>query len=246
MKTNNLFFSALILLMSLAPLTLTSQEGNNNLSQLVYMLPKVGEENLFTNAVKVHNELYHQTAPFKASLNMVMTGEEAGWYVWVMGPTSFTNLDNRPNSNEHNDHWDKTVAPYIKKYGRTEYWGFNKNLSNVSLTKENVKYATVLFLKLKRGTDNKKLVEYFERFKNASEKKGIDVREYYSRFGPSNTSRALALSFPHTKLADLDVHNWVNEEYEALYGEGSWKEAMKLWQDYFPVVTKELWKIGAY
>lgn len=246
MKTNNLFFSALILLMSLAPLPLTSQEGNNNLSQLVYMLPKVGEENLFTNAVKVHNELYHQTVPFKASLNMVMTGEEAGWYVWVMGPTNFTNLDNRPSGDAHDSHWDKTVAPHIKKYGRTEYWGFNEKLSYVSIPAEDVKYATVFFYQVKRGIGNEPLTEFFERFKNACEKKGVDVREYYSRFGTSNANRSLALAFSHTKLADLDVNNWVNKEYEALYGEGSWQESFKLWREYFPVINRELWKIGAY
>ncbi|GAA3558676.1 hypothetical protein [Snuella lapsa] len=247
MKPNVLKFVLLITLLCLTPSLLISQnEKKNVLYELQYILPKVGEESLFTKAVKVHNETYHSNDPYSASLNLVMTGDESGWHVWQMGPTGFNHLDNRPDNEDHNNHWNTTVAPHIAKYGRTEYWGFNEALSYVSLPNESIKYATVWFLEVNREANNEQLSVFIKRLRSVNEKLDTDMREFYNLFGPSNTHRGLAFVFPHTKLADLDINKHFKEGYEELYGKGSWEEVMSLWRYYFPVVTRELWQLKAY
>ncbi|WP_242203499.1 hypothetical protein [Aestuariivivens insulae] len=247
MKSNVLQFVLLFTALYLTPLLSISQnENNKTLYELQYILPKIGEESLFTKAVKAHNEAYHSTAPYEATLNLVMTGDEAGWYVWEMVGTSFKDLDSRPDSEEHNNHWNTTVAPHIAKYGRTEYWGFNKALSYVSLPNESIKYASVWFLKVNREVKDKTLSAFIKRLLSVNEKLDTDMREFYNRFGPSNTSRGLALVLPLTKLADLDINQHFKEGYEELYGENSWKEVNLLWKEYFPVVNRELWEFNAY
>ncbi|WP_242083536.1 hypothetical protein [Aestuariivivens sediminis] len=247
MKSNVLKLVLLFTSLYLTPMLLSSQnETKSNLYQLEYILPKIGEESLFTKAVKAHNEAYHSSEPFEATINLVMTGDEAGWYVWEMGPTSFKHLDNRPDNEEHNNDWNTTVAPHIKKYGRTEYWGFNEKLSYVSLPNESIKYAAVWFLKIKKGVSNEKLSVFINRLRNVNEKLDSDMREFYNLYGPSDSDRAIAFVFPKTKLADLEVNIPFKKKYEELHGDGSWEESMALWRDYFPVVTRELWEFNAY
>ena len=128
MKTKATLLSLLFLSVALLSSSTTfaqDEKESYSMVEITFMLPKIGMEKNFENSVKEHNAKYHKDGPFRASLDYILTGKEAGWYVWIMGPCTFSNLDNRPEDDAHRAHWDKNVSPTVAKYGRTEYWRYN-------------------------------------------------------------------------------------------------------------------------
>ena len=99
MKTTTSFIVMLVFTLMLTTAVVTAQEEKETygMAEITYMLPKIGMERAFVEAVKAHNEKFHKEGVFKASLDNILTGKETGWYVWIMGPCTFTDLDNRPN-----------------------------------------------------------------------------------------------------------------------------------------------------
>ena len=86
--------------------------------ELSYMKAKIGMEAKFEAAVKAHNAKYHKEGAYESELYAIATGNETGWYVWIMGPCTFSDLDNRPNDDAHTNDWDKNVSPKVAKYGK--------------------------------------------------------------------------------------------------------------------------------
>ena len=110
MKTKrNLLASLLIaaLLLTATGIAQEKEKKSYDMAEITFMLPKIGMEKAFVKAVTAHNNLYHKEGPYQAHLDNVLTGKEAGWFVWIMGPCTFTDLDSRPGEGAHTAHWDK-------------------------------------------------------------------------------------------------------------------------------------------
>ncbi len=207
--------------------------------ELSYMKAKVGMEAKFEAAVKKHNEKYHKEGAYGATLFAIATGSEAGWFVWAMGPTTFTELDSRPTGDEHAADWDKNVAPYIAEYGRVEYWRWNEKLSNWKESDE--KMINLWWMDIESG-------EYY-RFKQFMEKvvpifKEMDdeMNVYNNQFRQSD-GRDVAIVWPMENWASMDDEGWnMKEEYEKKYGEGSWENALEDWDDFVASMSGEVWR----
>ena len=170
MKNNKILMTSLLIVtLLMTSISISQEKKTYQMVNLQYIMPKVGMEKAFVKAVTDHNNLYHKEGPYQASLDNILTGEEAGWYVWLMGPNTFSDIDGSPGEGPHADHWAKNVAPTIQKYGRSEFWKYNEKLS-YNNQKGSAKFETIWILDLKRG-DYYRFKALMLKIKEAHEKK---------------------------------------------------------------------------
>ena len=245
MKTKKTILSTVLIMALLITFSGISQENENDykMAEIIYIKAKVGMEKAFVNAITGHNAKYHKDGKHKASLDNILTGKEAGWFVWIMGPCTFTDLDNRPSGAAHDEHWAKTVAPNVLKYGRTEYWRFNDKLSFV-VNENTPKYETIWFIDLKRG-DYYRFKSFMSKIKEAHKKKNNDnIMVYNNRFNAGD-GRDVAIVWGFNKWAELDDDDGgIKKTYEEINGEGSWENAMDEWTEITEKINSQVWEIG--
>ena len=158
MKTKrNLLASMLIAALFLTSTGIAQEKEKKTygMAEITYMLPKIGSEKAFVDGVKSHNESFHKDGPNKAYIDNILTGDESGWYVWIMGPCTFSDLDNRPTDAAHTNDWDKNVSPNVLKYGRNEFWRYNTKLSYRGDASDSPKFENIWFVDVKKGQDYK-------------------------------------------------------------------------------------------
>lgn len=248
MKTKNLlltltFIGALIFVTEAT----AQEEPTRNTAEITYIRAKTGQEADFSAAVKAHNDAFHNEGPYTGNLDLIQTGRESGWFVFVMGPCNFSDLDNRPSSDAHNQDWDNNVMPHVSRFGRTEYWSMNTNLSNPIIATEDIKYETIWFIKMNRDNPNADadMNKFLKMALAVNKKHESDYRVYYARFA-GNDGRDLAFVFPHKSLSEIDSDRNFAKEFDAMHGEGSFEKALKLWSGAINSVNQQLWQIGAY
>ena len=236
-------YSLLALLFCL-PLFMMAQEEEAKpkygMVQDVYIKAKQGMQDKFEAAVKAHNEKYHKEGAHQARLYSVITGRDAGWYIWEMGPGTYTDLDSRPGKGEHNEDWDNNVAQYIQKVGRVEYWKYNSKLSPSSEDAEDASKWIIWYFDVKRG-EWYRFQDFMEKVKAINEKMGDSFGVWTNEFG-QNDGREVSLSFPFSKWADLDEDDWnMREEYEKEHGPNSWTHALSEWRAVTTETVREVW-----
>lgn len=242
MKTKNYVFASILLVSLLFSTTNLAQE-KYDMVELTFILPKIGMEKAFESAIKDHNNLYHKEGAYKGHLDYILTGKQAGWYVWLMGPCTFTDLDKRPINDAHDKHWADKISPTVAKYGSTEYWKHNPKLSYQSGT-ETPKLEEIWFLDLKRG-DYYRFKAFVTKIKEAFEKKGEGNMHIYDNQFNENNGRDVAVVWGMNNWADMDKDNGgIKKEYEEINGEGSWENAMDEWEEITESITRQMWKIG--
>lgn len=246
MRTKTNFIATLVLAIMVTTFTVNAQEEKESygMAEITYMLPKIGMEKAFESAVKAHNLKYHKEGVFKASLDLILTGKETGWYVWIMGPCTFSDLDNRPNDDAHSNDWAKNVSPTVLKYGRNEFWRFNDKLSYRTDKSDNPKFENIWFVDVKRGQDYK-FKEFMEKVKKAHEKRGDgDFNVYNNQFREGN-GRDVAIVWAFNNWAEMDDDNGgIKKHFEELYGEGSWADGLKDWENSTGSISSQVWRIG--
>lgn len=247
MRTKTSFIVTLVFALILTTFTANAQEEKESYAmvELTFMLPKIGMEKAFESAVKVHNEKYHKEGVFKASLDMIVTGKEAGWYVWIMGPCTFTDLDSRPDNAAHTNDWDKNISPTILEYGRNEFWRYNDKLSyHKEGSDAIVNFENIWFVDVKKGQDYK-FKEFMEKVKKAHEKRGEgNILVYNNQFREGN-GRDVAIVWTLNNWAEMDEDDGgIKKDFEELYGEGSWANALKDWENSIKSISSQMWKIG--
>ena len=223
-----------------ASMAQTPPEAPITVVEAMYLLPKRGMEDKFEAAVKAHNEKFHPAGPFVAGLRKVEYGDKAGWYIFIYGPTTYENIDNRPaKANGHDADWTATVEPLVETYGSTSLWNLNKDLTFGFDILQKSKYYEVWMVNLKRGT--------YDRFKALTEK----LKKSYESVGtgafvvfesPLHTSNSadflLIWSFNSYKGWEEDPGPMA--AYEKLYGTGSWKQMMDEWRDVYSDYNAEI------
>lgn len=246
MKAQKSYVAILVFAIMLTTSVVTAQEEKESygMAEITYMLPKIGMEKAFEEGVKVHNEKYHKDGPFKASLDYIMTGKSTGWYVWVMGPCTFSDLDNRPDDDAHKAHWDKNISPLVAKYGRTEYWKFNNKLSYSDNASTTAKFQNVWIVEIKNG-QYYKFKEFMEKINKSYEKRGTGSINIYDNEFKEGDGRDVAIVWSFSNWAEMDDDDGgIKKPFEEIYGEGSWSNAIKDWQSSTERINSQVWRVG--
>lgn len=232
---------ALALLFSYAGFAQDKEDESYGMAEIIYIDAKVGMEDAFVSAVKIHNAMYHKEGPYAAGLDVILSGNEAGWFVWYMGPCTFTDLDNAPGPGAHADHWRNNVAPNIKSYGRQEYWKMNNKLSYQSSTDE-AGYSTMWFIDLKRG-DYYRFKALITKIKEAYEKRGKGSMRVYNNQFTGSDGRDVAIAWDMKNLAEMDDdEESIKKEYEEINGKDSWGNMIDEWEEITISINEQLWE----
>ncbi|AEV32044.1 hypothetical protein Oweho_1035 [Owenweeksia hongkongensis DSM 17368] len=223
------------------PLLMMGQQEalKSTIVSIEYIKVKPGMEAKFEAAVKSHNNTFHKDGAYVSSLFYITVGDEAGWYVWTMGPFSYTQLDGAPGEGAHADDWRKKIATYVAEYGRSEFWRHNNELSVNDGDNESMQ--TTWVVDVKRG-EWYRFEAFMEKVAAIHKKKNEEFHMWTNEYH-SNDGRDVALTWPFDKWAEMDENDWkMKEEYDAEYGEGSWDNALEEWEDIVVDITQKVWR----
>jgi hypothetical protein len=218
----------------------TTSGGPVTMVETMYVLPKRGMEDKFEAAVKAHNAKYHPDGPFVAGLRKVEYGDKAGWYVFIYGPTTYDNLDNRPaKANGHDEDWKNTVDPLVETYGATAIMNLNKDLSYGTDILKKSKYYELWLVKLKRG-------EYYrfkalaEKLKKTYESMGTGSFVVYESALHTSDGPDVGLIWSFNTFKEWSDDPGPKAAYEKLYGAGTWQQLIDEWRDVYVDYTAEI------
>ncbi|MDT0551808.1 hypothetical protein [Urechidicola vernalis] len=243
MKTKKI--SSVVLIACLISLYGFAQESNTDyqMASIVFIDAKIGHEKDFESKVIEHNNKFHNEAPNKGYLDQVISGKNAGTYVWVMGPCTFTDLENMNPGDGHEEHWDTEVVPLIKGYGAQEYWRFNEKLSYYPNPVVNRKFANLWLIDLKRG-DYYRFKTLMGKIAEAYEKKGTgNMRVYDNQFN-ADDGRDVVIIWDMENMAELDIMDPIKPAYEEVNGEGSWDTMLEEWEEITLKIDSQLWRVN--
>jgi hypothetical protein len=191
--------------------------------EVIYVKPKLGQSELLKKGLADHNKKFHGQDPYRVSVSSVVTGPNSGDYVWVMGPSTWTQLDNAPGEGDHMTDWDHNINPYCESIGETMFWrGVNEvNYtpdSSESFQKSRMRAEYVYPGQMERFiAQMKKVAEVFKQKKyNAS-------FTMATRVGLSQGPNAVTfVNFEKYAFWDSDTN--FEKDYEEVHGLGSFAD----------------------
>ena len=197
-----------------------------------YMMPKHGMEQQFEDGLKAHNAKYHASGPYAARIYQITEGTGSdGWYVWVMGPNMYSDLDKQPQGDKaHDDDWTNNVDKYVEKYGESNFWKLQEDISYTP-SNYNPERTDVWSMDIKQGM-RYKFADLMKKWKALWEAKKypFSLRVFYNDLFDSDGKDA-AIVYSFTNYSDFDLDLKWREDYEAMYGPGSWDQFWKTWDE---------------
>lgn len=181
-------------------------------------------------AMAKHNREYHSEAPYTAHIWAIQSGTYTGWWAWIMGPCTYTQLDGRPETEAHTKDWTTNVMPYISKTAQANYWKLDDELSfspEDSFTGKEI--WAVFDIKPFEGYRFKEMLKQVKKV--YEEKAYTNAFEVYNaRFDSKDMGGVLiASSFKNWAFFDEDRN--FKKDYEEVHGEGSWWTFMEEYKD---------------
>ncbi|RLB64322.1 MAG: hypothetical protein DRH08_09810 [Deltaproteobacteria bacterium] len=207
-----------------------------------YLTVKTDKYKEFSEAMLKHNEKYHTTGPYHANVWMVSTGYHPGSIVWSMGPCSFSHLDSRPTSKDHNEDWTENVMPNVERVIETGYW---RRSDKISYMPDDSLFSKLLITVY----DLAQWQEY--RFKDIMGKvsevyKANNTPHSFSVYFPAfdmPNGRDVAVVWGFKEYAVFDDDWKFKSQYEEAHGEGSWQKVMDEYRAIVKSSVDEIWEI---
>ena len=195
--------------------------------ETMYIKPKADQLKEFNEALSAHNKQFHANGANAVAIQWVVNGPKAGQFVWVMGPCTFTDLDNRPSDDAHDDDWN-LVMPFVREISEVEYWRMDPDLS---YTPEGWSGSDKIHIRawdIKPGK--------IEAVKGFLQKAGEVFRTkkydnswhvYWNVFDTGN-GRDVAGVYGFDKWAEYDEESPFVMDFDEIHGEGAWSDAMAM------------------
>jgi hypothetical protein len=218
-----------------------SDDKSYGMVELSFMKAKMGKSDEFEKGVKEHNEKYHADGKYKAWMDVIVTGESSGTYVWLMGPCMLGDLDDRPGKGAHNDDWSKNVEPFIESYGATEYWKMNKKLSYLP-GEPKPGIFTLWVMDIERG-EYYRFKELMSKVKTVYEKTGTEDIRVLDNMFITGDGRDVVMVFHDDSWKAMDDDEWsLKADYEKEFGEGTWQLLIEEWEEVVKSIDRQVWK----
>jgi hypothetical protein len=176
----------------------------------------------FEEAFKAHNRKFHAEGASGVSVHYMVNGPHAGQLGWVMGPLTFSDLDNRPSGEDHTDDWN-AVMPYVKRISEVEYWRRDAKMyywpEGAQFSKFHMRYFDI------RDMMWEEIIELLARIVEVYKAREYpnSMTIYWNQFNTGNGREVVAVQ-GFNKYSEYDREdNWV-ADFESIHGEGSWSE----------------------
>ncbi len=227
------------------PIALAAQDDDKSYTmfQTIYLDGDNTRTNELGEGLKAHNKKYHNKAPHEAVVFAVTTGPRAGDLVWMMGPCTFADIDNRPKG-DHGKDWRENVLANCTDTGPVEYWKRDDELSRSSTKQQPI--ARIRFLTV--NSEDRQGYRIDGLFKQLSETikslEGDFVWSIYdNQFRQGDLGRHIAIVSGFDNWAELDKDWGFVEAFEKIHGEGSHETFRRAWGETFSNAYDEFWSI---
>ncbi len=180
----------------------------------------------FSDKMAAHNRQFHSEGAFQADVWRVVTGAHSGQVSWVMGPCTFTDLDNRPSGDPHDSDWLNNVMAHAAEGIHNEYWRGDTDLSYVP-NQNQYRLLRVRFVDVATG-EAYRFRQMMSNIKEVLEKKNYpNPRTVFHNHFPTTSGREWAIVTSFNQWAELDSESNLQDNYEEVHGEGSWNRFME-------------------
>jgi len=218
-----------------------AQDKEYVMFETIYLSPKMDKYEELEKNMTTHNEKFHaEGTPYDAHVWMVHTGPHGGELLWAMGPCTFTQLDDRPNSEDHDKDWADNVAPYINGASDLAYWKVDEESSySPEGAEQGTKVVWALY-KIKPFEEyrfSEILKKVAKVYKEKTYPYGFTV--YKSQFD-TEKGYDLVIETTFNKWAFFDRDMTFKKDFEEIHGEGSWYKLMEEYKDVVCDVIDEL------
>ena len=97
-------------------------QADYTMFKVVYIKPDYTKLEELGKAMTKYNKTWNSSADHRSHIWVVNSGPHTGEWLYVHGPTTFTNLDNRNITDDQRDHWMYEVMPNVEKLSDAGYW----------------------------------------------------------------------------------------------------------------------------
>ena len=210
----------LVILMALLPALGLAQDYV--MYETTYLKVMPGHSQQLNEAMKAHNERFHGAGPHQASVWFINNGPRSGQLFWVMGPTTFTQMDNRPSGADHESDWADNVLAHVEQ-GEVEYWRLDPDLSQ-NVTDDPPPLVRVRIFDIKAG-EMDRFNELQRKLREVGKAKNrTETTSVYHTVARSGTGRDVAVVRNFKNWAELDAggNDSFVKDFEDVHGQGSW------------------------
>ena len=185
-----------------------------------YINPDPGKIAALSAELTEHNQTFHASGPNEARVFYVISGPRTGQLMWVMGPTTFSDFDNRPTGADHAADWNQ-VQLQAESLSETEYWRRNDDLSIMAEDSVNRPLSMVRFFDV---ADNGKFIAVQQKIKKVMATMSNVPRVMYQKEFESRDERDWAVVRSYTNWAEMDAMDRnFRAAYERIHGADSWE-----------------------
>jgi len=200
----------------------------------------------FSKNMRAHIKKYHGEGPYFTRIYNVGYGANMDEYIWIMGPTSFAEMDARPEDKGHAADWSDNINPYITSYKNSEIWrGMEGLVIDNTDKKETKKSEKILtrYLTVSPGQTGTKIKDLLKQIKDTLVKTG-KVKYWavmHNLFiqGNLNGRHIMSVS-PVESWTSLEEDWEFKKHYEALHGEDSYEKFTENYNTVFSNYWEEM------
>lgn len=235
----------IIFFLLLSPAYLISQDEAPDylMWESMYITPDYSDLEGFSAAMTHHNKTYHKEGPYAANVYNVVTGPNSGKVLWIMGPCTYSDLDNRPSADGHDENWANNVMSKMKKMHQGEYWTMNTDLSTIAPGSGPYKIFRVRYHEVNRG-EGHRANEWFKRISDTLKSMegdnpwGLFHNEWQQGY---KIGRHFATVSYHNSWSELDEDRDFQAAFTALHGQNSWTQFLNDNESIFSNSWDEFW-----
>lgn len=222
--------------------SLAAQEGENayGLYQTIYIKAKKDSPNGLMNAIKAHNDKYHNEAGVQGvNVWSITTGKRSGGILWVKGPFTWKDMDVEHPKEDHMQDWWQNVWTNSAYMGDMNFWRVNQGMAYL-VEGLKPKVMTVSYFAVEENKmDN--VSELIEKVVEVCEKTNFKGN-FALVLNASNdgTGKDIALIGIYDSYTTWEMEQDFPMDYSKVHGEGAWDEFMERWNEATNFTTSEI------
>lgn len=230
----------LSLLLLMVPGFLMAQNEEPVIVQNVMIGVLPGHMADFRAGMAEHNKTFHSDAEYGCRVYSIANGENTGKYIWSM-VSSWSAMDNRPSSTEHDEHWDTQVAVHMQPDANASFWRWSADLStNTNLSEIDILMIWTVDLKMAKQS---RAMELLEKVKKVYDEKMPDdpYGIYMNTMSSTHEGRDLAIVSYMDNLAEMNEQEDFVAYFNEVHGSGSFTSFITEWRSLIKAEATEMW-----
>ncbi|MEL6919090.1 MAG: hypothetical protein AAFO99_15340 [Bacteroidota bacterium] len=245
MRTLNLFVFTVCALLFIPNFTLAQESQQAPMFMNVMLTAHPTKITEFETGVAAHNKKFHTEGASAVNVFWIASGKNSGKYVWSMGPTAWSAMDEANNPDAaHALDWNTNVAPYTLAEMETTFW--KSDIAHSNFTKDfTLKNLAIFMLDMKRFKQME-FMSVLDKVHNVFKAKDPDHQwgVYFNELANNDGQDMVWVDF-------FDKSAWMGREdkfpqwYEEVHGEGSFLSFLREFENTTNSDHQELWMFRA-